>query len=248
MKYFPVIADTIFYAVCAFLLGFCALRFWGVSAPLAALDCALLALAVGTGVFFLERHSRRKKYLSAKQRAECDALLMHLSLSPPEKKAELLVSALSKEGRKTEREGSSLCVDGKAAELLFCMEPASADELARAIGRHGGDFILYCNRLSDTAESLLKRFPVEAMRGEEVYDLLRRTDSIPKELLGSVGAKKSHREKLRAVFQKSSARPFFLSGTMLLIMSLFTLFPVYYLTTGSVLLLLSVVLRLLAPA
>ena len=89
MKYFPVIADTIFYAVCAFLLGFCALRFWGVSAPLAALDCALLALAVGTGVFFLERHSRRKKYLSAKQRAECDALLMHLSLSPPEKKAEL---------------------------------------------------------------------------------------------------------------------------------------------------------------
>mgnify|MGYP001851936639 FL=1 len=248
MKYFPVIADTIFYAVCAFLLGFCVLRFWGVSAPLAALDCALLALAVGTGVFFLERHSRRKKYLSAKQRAECDALLMHLSLSPPEKKAELLASALSKEGRKTEREGSSLCVDGKAAELLFCMEPASADELARAIGRRGGDFILYCNRLSDTAESLLKRFPVEAVRGEEVYDLLRRTDSIPKELLGSVGAKTSHREKLRAVFQKSSARPFFLSGAMLLIMSLFTLFPVYYLATGSVLLLLSVVLRLLAPA
>ena len=35
---------------------------------------------------------------------------------------------------------------------------------------------------------------------------------------------------------------------MLLIMSLFTLFPVYYLITGSVLLLLSVGLRLLAPA
>lgn len=248
MKYFPVIADTVFYAACAFLLGFCALRFWGVSSPLAALDCALLALAVGTGVFFLERRSRRKKYLSAKQRAECDALLLHLSLSPPEQKAELLASALSKEGRKTEYEGGSLCVDGKAAELLFCMEPASADELARAIGRHGGDFILYCNRLSDSAENLLKRFPVEAVRGEEVYGLLKRTDTIPAQLLGSVGAKKSHKEKLRAVFKKSSARPFFLSGTMLLIMSLFTLFPVYYLITGSVLLLLSVALRLLAPA
>ena len=248
MKYFPVIADTVFYAACAFLLGFCALRFWGVSAPLAALACVFLALAVGTGVFFLERHNRRKKYLSAKQREECDALLLHLSLSPPDQKAELLASALSKEGRKTEYEGGSLCVDGKAAELLFCMEPASADELARAIGRHGGDFILYCNRLSDSAENLLKRFPVEAVRGEEVYGLLKRTDSIPKELLGSVGAKKSHKEKLRAVLKKSSARPFFLSGTMLLIMSLFTLFPVYYLITGSVLLLLSVGLRLLAPA
>ena len=247
MKYFPVIADTVFYAICAFLLGFCALRFWGVSAPLAALICVFLALVVGTGVFFLERRSRRKKYLSAKQRAECDALLLHLSLSPPEQKAELLASALSKEGRKTELEGSSLCVDGKAAELLFCMEPASADELARAIGRHGGNFILYCNRLSDSAESLLKRFPVEAVRGEEVYDLLKRTDAIPKELLGSVGAKKSHKEKLRAVLKKSSARPFFLSGTMLLIMSLFTLFPVYYLAAGSVLLLLSVALKLLAP-
>ena len=248
MKYFPVIADTVFYAICAFLLGFCALRFWGVSMPLAALICVFLALVVGTGVFFLERRSRRKKYLSAKQRAECDALLLHLSLSPPEQKAELLASALSKEGRKTELEGSSLCVDGKAAELLFCMEPASADELVRAIGRHGGNFILYCNRLSDSAESLLKRFPVEAVRGEEVYVLLKRTDTIPKELLGSVGAKKSHKEKLRAVLKKSSARPFFLSGTMLLIMSLFTLFPVYYLITGSVLLLLSVGLRLLAPA
>lgn len=189
-----------------------------------------------------------QKYLSAKQREECDALLLHLSLSPPDQKAELLASALSKEGRKTEYEGGSLCVDGKAAELLFCMEPASADELARAIGRHGGNFILYCNRLSDSAENLLKRFPVEAVRGEEVYGLLKRTDSIPKELLGSVGAKKSHKEKLRAVLKKSSARPFFLSGTMLLIMSLFTLFPVYYLITGSVLLLLSVALRLLAPA
>ena len=248
MKYFPVIADTVFYAACAFLLGFCALRFWGVSAPLAALACVFLALAVGTGVFFLERHNRRKKYLSAKQREECDALLLHLSLSPPDQKAELLASALSKEGRKTEYEGGSLCVDGKAAELLFCMEPASADELARAIGRHGGDFILYCNRLSDSAENLLKRFPVEAVRGEEVYGLLKRTDTIPAQLLGSVGAKKSHKEKLRAVLKKSSARPFFLSGTMLLIMSLFTLFPVYYLITGSVLLLLSVGLRLLAPA
>ena len=248
MKYFPVIADTVFYAACAFLLGFCALRFWGVSAPLAALACVFLALAVGTGVFFLERHNRRKKYLSAKQREECDALLLHLSLSPPDQKAELLASALSKEGRKTEYEGGSLCVDGKAAELLFCMEPASADELARAIGRHGGNFILYCNRLSDSAENLLKRFPVEAVRGEEVYGLLKRTDTIPAQLLGSVGAKKSHKEKLRAVLKKSSARPFFLSGTMLLIMSLFTLFPVYYLITGSVLLLLSVGLRLLAPA
>ena len=103
--------------------------------------------------------------------------------------------------------GGSLCVDGKAAELLFCMEPASADELARAIGRHGGDFILYCNRLSDSAENLLKRFPIEAVRGEEVYDLLKRTDSIPKELLGSVGAKKSHRGKAARRLQKEQRPP-----------------------------------------
>lgn len=248
MKYFPVIADVLFYAACIFLLGFCVLRYFEMPVTLSAAVCALLALAGGLATFLIESRSRTKRYLSAKEQAERDAILMHLSLAPPEQAAASIASALAEEGRKSEQKGEELLLDGKPAELLFRMEPASADDLAPLIRRHGGNFILCCNTLSEAAQALIKRFPVEVIGGEEIYQLLKRTGKLPARLLGEAPPKSRHRDKLRAVFKKSNARPFFVSGALLLIMSLFTLFPVYYLITGSILLLLSAGLRLLAPA
>ena len=49
--------------------------------------------------------------------------------------------------------------------------------------------------------------------------------------------------RLRAAFAKRNARPFFVSGFLLLIMSLFVIYPVYYLVTGSVLMIAAIVVR-----
>ena len=248
MKYLPVTADALFYGASAALLSFCALRYFEATVAIAAAVSILLALAVGLVVFLLESRTRTKKYLSAKQREECDAVLMHLALAPPEDVRSLLTAALHKEDRNAELKNEMLYVDGKPTELLFRMEPASADTLARLIQRRGAEFVLYCNKLSPSAEELVRRFPIEIVRGEEVYDLLSRTESIPEKLLGAAPPRKKHREKLRAIFKKSNARPFFVSGALLLTMSLFTIFPVWYLAAGSALLLLSAGLRLLALA
>ena len=171
---------------------------------------------------------------------------MHLALTPPEETAQLLQTALKKDGANAGFQDGILTVDGSPAELLFCMEPLSADAVARLIQRRGDKFRLYCNKLSPLAEALAQRFPIELIRGEEVYGLLQRTQLIPTPLLGAA-PRKRHREKLKAIFQKRNARPFFVSGALLLVMSLYTLFPVWYLAAGSTLLLVSVGLRLLAP-
>ena len=246
MKHLPVFADALFYAAAAALLGFCLLRYFDAPVWTAAVVCILLALGVGVFVFLLESRTRTKKYLSAKQREECEAVLLHLALAPPEETAQLLQTALKKDGANAGLQDGILTVDGSPAELLFCMEPLSADAVARLIQRRGDKFRLYCNKLSPSAEALAQRFPIELIRGEEVYGLLQRTQLIPTPLLGAA-PRKRHREKLKAIFQKRNARPFFVSGALLLVMSLYTLFPVWYLAAGSTLLLVSVGLRLLAP-
>ena len=247
MKYLPVLADALFYAAAAALLGFCLLRYFDAPVWAAAVACVLLALASGFLVYLFESRTRAKKYLSAKQREECEAVLLHLALAPPEETAKLLQTALKQDGKDAELQKGELRIEGKPAELSFCMEPLSADAVARIIQRYGANAIFYCNKLSPAAEELIKRFPIELIRGEEVYALLKRTESIPEKLLGAA-PRKRHREKLKAIFQKRHARPFFVSGALLLMMSLFTLFPVWYLAAGSTLLLVSVGLRLLAPA
>ena len=80
-----------------------------------------------------------------------------------------------------------------------------------------------------------------------MYRLLSETGELPERFLGTT-PRPSRRERLRALFTRNSAKPFFVSGALLLLMSLFTIFPVYYLTAGSLLLLLSVGLRILAPS
>ena len=124
------------------------------------------------------------------------------------------------------------------------MEPVTADTVASLIRRYGEEpFTLLVNKLTAEAEKLLRSFGKRAVRGDEVYALFRRTDTFPAPMLLSNLPRPKWRVRFRAVFSKRSARPFFISGALLLIMSLFTFFPRYYLITGSVLLVLSVILR-----
>ena len=51
-------------------------------------------------------------------------------------------------------------------------------------------------------------------------------------------------QDVRAAFRKTNARPFLVSGVLLLLMSLFTFFPGYYLIAGAALVLVSLAVRL----
>lgn len=81
------------------------------------------------------------------------------------------------------------------------------------------------------------------MPGEEIYALFSRTDTIPETLICGEIPRRTARTRLRIAFSKRNAYPFFVSGAGLLVMSLFVFFPIYYLVTGSLLLIASVCIR-----
>ncbi len=86
-------------------------------------------------------------------------------------------------------------------------------------------------------------FGKSALRGDEVFSLLKRTNTYPEKLICSEIPRKTVKTKFRAAFSKKNARPFFAGGLFLLVMSLFVLFPVYYLVTGASLMITAVLVR-----
>ena len=246
MKQLPVAADAVFYAACTFLPILCILRYFGAPVWLSIFAAGALAICVGLAVFLLESRTRGKRLLSARQARERDALLFHLALAPARETEELLRRA-HKKAQQTEQMSGQTPANNVDIELLFTLEPLSADRLASIIRARGEQFTLFCSELSPAAEKLTKTFPITVIRGDEVYRLLSETGELPERFLGTT-PRPSRRERLRTLFTRNSAKPFFVSGALLLLMSLFTIFPVYYLTAGSLLLLLSVGLRILAPS
>lgn len=237
-------ADVVFYAAATWLLAVGLLRYFRADTWVCMTAATLLALAVGGGVFCLLTVKRTKLLLGKKERARRDALLLHLALEKDERVRALLLTALIKDGKEAHCAGDALAVDGSPLVPLYTMQPVSADAVARLLKQYGETpFVLACNALTPEAEKLLAEFGRTVMDGDETYALLARTECIPERLLCGNIPRRTAKTRLHAAFAKRNARPFFVSGLILLVMSLFVIYPVYYLVTGSVLMITAIVVR-----
>lgn len=245
----PLIADVFFYGVAAFFVSVGFLRYFHLSLALSVVLACLFGLATSGIVFLIAYRSHRKHNLSKKEREGRDALLLHLALEREERVRAALLAAFLADGK----ENAHCAGDGLEADGLylprFTMQPLSADEIARLIREYPDTpFTVVCNDLTAEAEKLLVQFGLRAMKGNEVYALFTRTETMPDPLILGEIPRKSAKRTLRRIFSKKSARPFFTSGILLLFMSLFTFFPIYYLVSGTVLMLLAVSVRFLGYA
>lgn len=246
---FPLIADVLFYGASAFFLSLGLLRYARLSLALAVTIAVLFALSTGLVAFLLIARTHRKKSLPKKERERREALLLHLALEREERVRALLLTALCADGKEAHCEGDELCLEGERLVPRFTMQPVSADEIARLLRAHGEDsFTLACNTLSPEAEKLLASFGRKVLRGDDIFELFERTETAPEKLICGNIPRRTAKQKWRSGFSKKNARPFFVSALLLLIMSLFTFFPVYYLISGGILLGCAVTVRIFGYA
>ena len=239
-----MIADALFYGVCVGLLALGLLRYFRV--PLGAAIALSVGFALATGCILLTIFyaKRKKKLFTKREREEREALMLHLALEKEERVRAALLKALLADGKEAHCREEGVEADEMLLIPLFTMQPLSADDVARLLKRHGNaPFTIACNALTAEAEKLLLSFGRKAMCADEVYSLFSRTDAMPSPLICGEIPRKTAKQKLRRAFSKENARPFFVCGALLLVMSLFTLFPAYYLITGSILLFSSVLIR-----
>ena len=241
---FPLIADTLFYTAAIFLLGLGLLRFCGVPFGV-SLPCAiLLGLAAGAICFFFSFLSHNRRAVSKKERDERDALMLHLALENSERVRALLLESFKAVGKEAYLKGDDVFCDGKTVIPIFCMEPVSADAAANVLKKYREEpFCIACKNVTPEAEKLLLSFGKETMRENDVYEVVKTGGCYPEKLICCDIPRKTVKTRLRVAFSKKYARPFFVSGLLLLIMSLFVLFPVYYLITGAALMITAVLVR-----
>lgn len=239
-----LVADCAFYGFAAWFLSIGLLRYFRMQLTPAAILSSLISFSVTGVVFLLSYHRRLKKRLSKKETEAQEALLLHLALEKEERVRAALLTAFLADKKTAQCQDDALFVDGALCIPRFTMQPLSADEVARILRAHGQKSVkILCNSLTPEAEKLAASFGIEIMRKNEIYSLFTRTETIPSPLILAELPRKSIKRTLRRIVSKKSARPFFASGILLLIMSLFTFFPIYYLISGSVLTILAIFVR-----
>lgn len=92
-------------------------------------------------------------------------------------------------------------------------------------------------------KKLAAAFGVTLKDAAEVYTLVKESGCMPEALISPPEQKRGFRAKLAFRVRRSAWRGYLFSGAFLLLFSLFTIFPVYYVVSGGVLLAIAAAVR-----
>lgn len=237
-----------FFAVGIFTL--CLFRYFRISLPvciLLSIVCGALA-ACAVGAFLAAR--RKTYFLKKSDEAQKEKLLLHLVLLSDEQKTNYFYNVLRKTHAETRRFSRlRVATDERFYFLLFQFSPVSADQVAACSRlKTSKQKTLLCRTVDPEAERLCKNLGIEIFTGAEVYAMLKNADSLPKAYLGETAPQEKRKRRFRLCCAKSNARRFLLSGVLILLASLFTPFPYYYLIFGCLLLVAALFIRVFGLA
>lgn len=244
MKKSAFISDLTFAFFTVFVFFVCILRYYRLPLPL-AVAIGLVAGVLTALVLWRVWSKKRKTFLLKKsEEAEKEKLLLHLAFLSDGAQAEFF-------GRSVLKEGGVLRADGlieKEDELIlpkFRFDKLCADDGAALLRADDEKKkTLFTGGLSEEAERLFKKLGVRICAGEETYLFLKEREALPSRYLGVSENVTKKKGRFSLWFSKSNSRAFFTGGCLLLLTSLITPFPYYYLAFGCILLTVAVLVRI----
>ena len=238
----PLILDTVFAGLCAFLLFFTSIRYYTRNAYIALGFAIASCILFGALSFLYISKKQNKKLLISKDEKQKKLLSLHLSLSSDEYIADLFEKCLSTKDDKPESKNGKLIIGENAYFYNFKMQPISEDDVAKVIKVNCKQTkIIICNRVSAEGLALCENFLIEVKQIDYVYDLLKEKQLLPEKYVYEGQQKIGILKKIKARFSRRICAPLFWSGLGLLALSYFTFFPIYYIISGSIMLILSAV-------
>ena len=236
----PLVLDTAFAGICAFLLFFTAIRYYTKSVVIALVFAICACLLFGCLAFVYISRKQNKKLLISKDEKHKKLLSLHLSLSSDEYVSKLFEKCIKSQENNTQIKGGKIYADDKVYFFDFKMQPISEDDVAKVIKfKCEKSKVIFCSRISPDAAVLCENFLIEIKNIDYVYDLLKQKELLPEKYVYEGANKISFFKRIKARFSRKLCAPLFWSGTALLAMSFFTFFPIYYIVSGGIMLILS---------
>ena len=129
------------------------------------------------------------------------------------------------------------------ALVRFRFEKVTADELSPLVRAKEERKAVFAGAFTDEAKKLADSFGLRLVEAPEVYTLVKESGCMPDPLLAPPKARGGFLQKLRAGVHRRAWRGYAFAGVSLLLFSLLTIFPVYYIVSGSILLTLALLVR-----
>lgn len=235
----PLILDTALAAACAFLLFFTAIRYYTGNVYL-ALGFALCALALfGALAYLYVSKKQNKKLLISGTEKKKKLLALHLSLSSDEYVWQLFLKCLNAD--EDCLKGGKIVLENEIYFFNFRMAPLTEDDVAKIIKYSSqAKKILLCCAISPEAALLAENFDIDCRNIDKVYDALEKKRLLP-EKYAYEKQKAGVFKLIKSRFTRKLSAPLFWSGAALLFLSYFTFYPVYYIVSGGIMLILAVV-------
>ncbi len=249
MKKSAFISDlifTFFLTGIFFLCLFRYLRFPMLIAILLAVVCGVIALL---GVAAITQNKRKRMQLQTFEEGQKNKLLAHLSLLSDAQKTSFFQKVLAAQGEIRRFSPLRLTSETSFYFIKIRFSSVTADEIAALSRiRTSKERILLCNLIEEEAKTLCETLGVRVWTGNEIYALVKEANALPERYLGEPTPKDKRKIRLRLCFSKRNSRRFLVGGALLLLTSLITPFPYYYLIFGGVLLLAALFIRIFGYA
>lgn len=235
----PLILDTLFAAICAFLLFFTAIRFYTKNAVIGLIFGICAGLLFGALAFLYISGKQSKSFILSKDEKEKKLLSLHLSLSRDDYVLNLFKKNLGEEAK---IRGKRVICGGVSYFFSFKMQPLSEDDVAKVIKfKCDGEKKIFCIKSSAEAAALAGNFSIGITGIDEVYAELKQNNLLPEKYVYEEPKKQSLIKRIKLRFSRKICAPLFWSGAALLALSYFTFFPIYYIVSGGIMLILSAV-------
>lgn len=245
MKKSAFYSDILFTFTLTGVFTLCFFRYLRIAvlpALILAVLCGVLASTANGALL----QSKRKTFLLKKSdEAQKQKLALHLALLSDERKTVFFEKALSAQTPAKRISRLRVATDEELYFLLFRFAPVTADDIS-AVYRYKSSKrkVVYCNEADASAVRLCERLQIRICDIHAIYAQVKVAQALPSEYLGDETGVNRRARRRNLCFAKSNSRRFLLAGALVLLSSLITPFPRYYLLFGSALLLLSIILRI----
>lgn len=249
MKKSALLSDVLFTFFAVWIITLCVFRH--LQTPLfpsitLAVLCGLLS---GCAHAALLQSKRKTTLLKRSDAALKEKLLLHLCLLGEETLTKQFALALSaSENVPVERIGKlRLQSETRLYILCFRFTPVSCDDVAtyfRIPTEKQKQKTLLCHQIEESALALCTRLHIQVQTGDFAFRLFRSQNALPEQYLCDELPKDKRKHRLRLCFARSNSKRFLKSATLVLLLSLLTPFPYYYLVFGGVLIAIALVVRI----
>lgn len=242
MKKSAFISDVLFAFFTSFLFSICLFRYKKIGLLLAFSLAVFCGALCAVSVFAYLKSKRKNFFLKKSDEDRKNKLLFHLTLLSNDQVVDFFKKTLSPNAQR--RGKLQVFTETEAYFLHFKFSPVNADALTDFFRlRTSKQKILLCSGIDEQARALCKQFHVEIKTETDVYALLKEKNAIPDHFLGEPSPK-TQKKRFQGWLAKKNYKHFLLAATLILLSSLWTPFPTYYLIFGAVLLLASVLIRI----